>query len=537
MKKPIFLSLLSAGLLCLALAVPVRAGELPQESPLPVSESSPSDPAPGDPPPPAPCSHSWSGWADSGDGHSRSCSACGAAESAAHSWSGGTVQAPTCTDAGSASYSCAGCGASYSETLAPSGHSFGAWSQSGDGHSRSCPCGVSESAAHSLDSGSITQAPTCIAAGVKTSSCAAGCGYSFSEPIPATGNCTFGPWTPTEGEAHTRSCSGCGKTESAGHAWGQGLVTVPPTCAEEGAIGYLCSGCGAVGVEILPKLTTHSYDHGCDPDCNVCGMTREVQHKINAYWSKKSSGHWHACAVCGGQFDFGAHYPGPAATEEKAQLCLTCGYTLTPKKNHTHKFSDTLLSNEEGHWYPCSGCEDQNAFQPHSYEDTCDPDCEDCGYIRPSAHVFDPVYQQDEEVHWSTCTLCGALSQREAHLPGPEATADKPQFCTVCARELAPAAAHIHESQDWYRDAENHWKECSCGERFQQESHQWDLGSENQDTTVTYRCLLCQEEKTEGTPRESMNFLLWILAAVLILLAAAITALIVVLRKSRTSFE
>ena len=64
----------------------------------------------------------------------------------------------------------------------------------------------------------ITKAATCGEAGLKTFRCA--CGESYTEPIPATGNHTFGEWVVTKpaevgvkGE-ETHTCAVCGKTET-----------------------------------------------------------------------------------------------------------------------------------------------------------------------------------------------------------------------------------------------------------------------------------------------------------------------------------
>ena len=78
------------------------------------------------------------------------------------------------------------------------------------------------------------------------------------------------------------------------HVWDVS-ATVPATCTEEGATAYGCSACGAITYEILPA----------------------AGHKFSTQWTRKAAGHWHACSVCGEQGDFGKHYPGPAATEER----------------------------------------------------------------------------------------------------------------------------------------------------------------------------------------------------------------------------
>jgi len=310
------------------------------------------------------------------------------------------------------------------------------------------------------------------------------------------------------------------------HVWDVSY-TIPATCLQEGATGYGCSACGAISVEVLPKLTTHTYDNSCDPHCNVCDLNREVTHKFSSQWTRKAAGHWHACSVCGEKGDFGKHYPGPAATEEKAQICLTCGYTLTAKLGHTHKYETQYTSDATGHWYACSSCDDQKDFEEHSYDDGCDPDCNVCGYLTATAHTYSGTWLSDETGHWDVCTICQEKSPVEPHIPGAEATETDAQLCTACSFELAPALVpteHMHEGEGvWLTDDENHWKTCSCGEETEKQPHSWDAGEEQEDTTILYTCEDCGITRTEGEPREEggISPLVWAGAGAAVLLAAA----------------
>ncbi len=322
------------------------------------------------------------------------------------------------------------------------------------------------------------------------------------------------------------------------HVWDVSY-TIPATCLQEGATGVGCSACGAISVEVLPKLTTHTYDNACDPHCNICDLNREVPHKFSAQWSKNASGHWHACSICGEKVDLGNHYPGPAATEEKAQICLTCGYTLTAKKGHTHKYDTQWTSDETGHWYACSGCDDRKDFEEHSYDDGCDPDCNICGYQTPTAHVYTGTWSSDETGHWDVCTICQERSATEPHIPGTDATQAQAQLCIACGFELVPApepTEHVHAGEGtWLTDAQNHWKLCACGEEAEKQPHNWNAGEEQEDTTILYTCEDCGFTRTEGEPEVKENFPLWIVAVLVALLGAAAAAaavLILHLRKS-----
>lgn len=448
-----------------------------------------------------------------------------------HTWNTDTLR-PTCTQPGTAVRTCSSCGATQTQELPAAGHSFGGWGDNGDGtHSRSCTvCGAPESGAHSGGEGQVTVAPSCTATGTRVYTCV--CGAQTSETIPVTDH-VYGSWTVDEA-SHSRACA-CGETQTGSHSWDVSY-TIPPTCLEEGATAYGCSICGAIAAEVLPKLTTHTYDNACDPECNVCGALREAAHKFSTQWTKNGKGHWHACTVCAEQSDFGSHYPGPAATEEKAQICLTCGYTLTAKLGHSHTYETKYTSDETGHWYTCSGCEEQKDFSPHSFDDGCDPDCRECGYLTATAHSYSGTWLSDETGHWDVCTVCQEASEAEPHIPGPEATENAPQVCEDCGYELVPVQVHVHAGDGkWSADAEGHWKQCACGEVVEKAPHAWGEGREQEDNTLRYECQDCGAIRTEGIPRTGMNPLIWIgvcIAALLVMAGAALFLLIPRLKNS-----
>ena len=308
------------------------------------------------------------------------------------------------------------------------------------------------------------------------------------------------------------------------HVWGTGTVTTEATCTTDGIRTYICS-CGTTATETI-RATGHTYDNVCDPECNTCKATREIQHNTTG-WHHSWEGHWRSCTLCKAKLDFGNHFAGPAATEEQDQLCLTCGMVLTPKKSHQHSYSTKWTSDETGHWYACESCQEKKDFNYHEYDDLCDPDCNICGFASPTAHSFDETWSHNEEGHWSFCVLCDEKTPVEAHTADPNVPETEAQLCTVCGYELAPAKEHVHEgAPHWSHDGESHWKICQCGEILDKVPHSWDAGTENEDTTITYRCSDCGAEMTEGEPKEPASFSLTTLLAILLAGCAAVAVVL-----------
>lgn len=451
-----------------------------------------------------------------------------------HSWDGGTVtKEVTCTESGEKTYTCA-CGETKTEPIGTLGHDFTAWS-SADGftHQRSCgKCGQVETGPHGMAT-HVTTAATCLAAGVKTHSCS-DCGYSYTEEIPVSSTHNWGAWQATV-ESHSRSCVDCQKADSAAHYFDGGEVTVQPTCLEEGIHAKLCTTCEYIVYEVLPKSDKHTYDNVCDPDCNVCGAKREASHSFSEVWTKGVHEHWHACNKCGAKKDAANHVPGPAATEEKAQTCLTCGYVMTARLNHVHNFETKWTSDESGHWYACDDCEDQKEFAEHSYDGACDSDCNICGYQTDNAHDFDDSWSSDNVGHWAVCLVCGEVGEVQDHVADPDTPEDAAQICIECGYEMVPAQVHTHDfGEQWLSDEENHWQECECGEKNGTASHAWEVGTQNDDT-LTYLCEVCQAERTEEAPEKPFP---WGIVLIVLLLAAAgaVVALIFALKPKKGRF-
>ena len=355
-----------------------------------------------------------------------------------------------------------------------------------------------------------------------------------SEPSQPT-SCahSFSDWGADEG-SHWKTCTLCGHRESGGHSWAAETVTVDPTCGEPGGVCKICTVCqGVLVTQLIPPTEKHTFDNACDTSCNGCGAERTVIHAFGTGWKYSYKGHWHYCTVCGAPDEVKAHYPGPAATEEKEQICLTCGYVMMKKKDHTHKWDAALSSDSTSHWYACAGCSEKKNIQDHSYDDGCDMECGDCGYMRTTAHDYD-IWQSDAAAHWQICNTCGFESEHIAHEMTVGESADKSQ-CSICL--YTAEVPHIHEflEDTWEFDENGHWNICMCGDKDNSAPHEWDEGTEKDDRII-YKCRICMAEKQEELPEKEIPWLVFAAVGGILICLIGIVICILVIRKNREKY-
>ena len=294
-------------------------------------------------------------------------------------------------------------------------HSYGSWSQvDGTSHQQTCTiCGKEKTADHSWDKGKTTTAPTCQATGEALFTCT-DCGATKTETLPKADH-KYSAWTKVDDSKHTHACSVCGKEETVNHSWDKGKTIKAANCIADGEVKYTCTGCKLTRTETVKKTGVHTYDHGCDTDCNICGATRTTSHKYSSDWDSDKSGHWHACVHCGAKQPAAAHKAGPAPTQDDPQTCTVCGYVLKPSLRHEHVYGETLTSDETGHWYPCSQCDTQKDFAQHDFDNDCDTKCDTCGFERVTQHVWSEEWTGGEASHWHACTVCGEKNDESEH--------------------------------------------------------------------------------------------------------------------------
>ena len=211
----------------------------------------------------------------------------------------------------------------------------------------------------------------------------------------------------------------------------------------------------------------------------------QLGHAWASDWSKDTDNHWKECSRCHEKKDEAAHDYG------SDNICDTCGYDKTVP--HTHNLTlvpaKAPTCTEKGNtaYYTCDGCDKWFEDATGASEIT-----DKTSVILAATGHSVSDWKSDNTDHWKECTVvgCGVVIEgsKAAHTAGEwiidtPATATtsglKHKECTVCgytmATETIPATGggeHTHSyGSEWKNDADNHWHECSCGDKKDTAAH------------------------------------------------------------------
>ena len=92
--------------------------------------------------------------------------------------------------------------------------------------------------------------------------------------------------------------------------------------------------------------------------------------------------------------------------------------TLLDKNNIYIGAVNSALENATWHYIPCT---------EHTYNDTCDIDCNECGFIRAVEHIFTNACDTD-------CNICGVIRT----VPGHSYTLNNNRTCDICKYSKTP---------------------------------------------------------------------------------------------------
>ena len=406
-------------------------------------------------------------------------------------------------------------------------------------------------------------------------------------------------------------CDTCGYDKTVPHTHNLTLVPAKaPTCTEKGNTAYYtCDGCDkwfedATGAsEITDKTSV---------------ILAATGHSASD-WKSDNTDHWKECTVVGcGVIIEGskaAHTagewiidtPATATTSgSKHKECTVCGYTMATETipatgggEHTHSYGSEWKNDADNHWHECS-CGDKKDTAAHTAgewiidtpatataDGTKHKECTVCGYTMATetipatgggehTHSYGSEWKNDADNHWHECS-CGDKKDTAAHTAGEwiidtpaTATTDgsKHKECTVCGYtmtiETIPATGggeHTHSyGSEWKYNADNHWHECSCGDKADKAAHdfKWVVDKEATATKKGSKheeCKVCGYKKAAveipatGTPTEpgkptgpdspqtgdNSNMILWI--ALLFISGGAVIGITAYSKKKKENAE
>ena len=240
----------------------------------------------------------------------------------------------------------------------------------------------------------------------------------------------------------------------------------------------------------------------------------QLGHAWASDWGKDTDNHWKECSRCHEKKDEAAHDYG------SDNICDTCGYDKTVP--HTHNLTlvpaKAPTCTEKGNtaYYTCDGCDKWFEDATGASEIT-----DKTSVILAATGHSVSDWKSDHTDHWKECTVvgCGVIIEdsKAAHTAGEwiidtPATAttsgSKHKECTVCgymmATETIPATGggeHTHSyGSDWKYDADNHWHECSCGDKADKAAHdfKWVVDKEataTQKGSKHEECKVCGYKK------------------------------------------
>ena len=278
-----------------------------------------------------------------------------------HNWDSGKVtKVATCTAAGTKTYTCTRCKKTRTETIAATGHkvvkdaAVAATCETA-GKTEGSHCSVCNTVikaqttvaalGHSWDSGKVTKAATCTAAGTKTYTCTR-CKKTRTETIAATGHkavkdAAVAATCETAGKTEGSHCSVCNTiikaqttTAALGHSWDGGKVTKAATCTTAGTKTYTCTRCKKTRTETI-AATGHKAvkDAAVAATCETTGKTEGSHCSVCNTVIKAQT----TTAALGHSWDSGK--------VTKAATCTTAGtktYTCTRcKKTRTETIAAT----------------------------------------------------------------------------------------------------------------------------------------------------------------------------------------------------
>ena len=172
-----------------------------------------------------------------------------------------------------------------------------------------------------------------------------------------------------------------------------------------------------------------------------------------------------------------------------------------------HAWASDWSKDTDNHWKECSRCHEKKDEAAHDYGS--DNICDTCGYDKTVPHTHNltlvpakaPTCTEKGNTAYYTCDGCDKWFE------------DATGASEITDKTSVILAATGHSASDWKYDADNHWHECSCGDRADKAAHdfKWVVDKEataTQKGSKHEECKVCGYKKSAveipatGTPSE-----------------------------------
>lgn len=403
-------------------------------------------------------------------------------DSHTHSWDSGVVtKQPTCTEAGTKTYTCTSCGKTKTTEIAATGHQHTeirnkkeatckAEGYTGDTYCTDCETKVSSGQAipkidHTWDNGKVTTEATCEHTGVRTYTCSV-CGETKEEETPKTD-----------------------------HTYDDGTVTKKPTCIETGIKTYTCTVCQKTKTEEIPA-TGHQHieiRNKKEATCTETGYTGDTY-----------------CKDCGTKLSSGEVISKKAhdyeVKDRQEPTCTTDGYVLSVCK---------VCRDEKQEILPATG--HQHTEIRNKKEATCkdkgytgDVYCKDCGeklsdgktIAKTTEHTWDggkvtkAATCTEKGVKTYTCTVCGATKTEEIAATGHQHTEVRNKVEATCTKEGYSGDTYCTDCGE----------KLSSGTEIARKAHEYEERERNEANCkrngyILFVCKVCGDEKRDVLPK------------------------------------
>ena len=403
-------------------------------------------------------------------------------DSHTHSWDSGVVtKQPTCTEAGTKTYTCTSCGKTKTTEIAATGHQHTeirnkkeatckAEGYTGDTYCTDCETKVSSGQAipktdHTWDNGKVTTEATCEHTGVRTYICSV-CGETKEEETPKTD-----------------------------HTYDDGTVTKKPTCIETGIKTYTCTVCQKTKTEEIPA-TGHQHTeirNKKEATCIETGYTGDTY-----------------CKDCGTKLSSGEVISKKAhdyeVKDRQKPTCTTDGYVLSVCKACGDEKQEVLPAT--GHQHTEIRNKKEATCKAEGY--TGDMYCKDCGeklsdgktIAKTTEHTWDggkvtkAATCTEKGVKTYTCTVCGATKTEEIAATGHQHTEVRNKVEATCTKEGYSGDVYCTDCGT----------KLSSGTEIARKAHEYEERERNEANCkrngyILFVCKVCGDEKREVLPK------------------------------------